>query len=482
MEENKTIQITIDKSHLITIGERLYTESIELIRELVNNAYDADATRVKVTIAPDKVIVKDNGTGMDLRGLEQYFNIGSPEKRIHNKSPEFKRDRIGQFGIGKFSTLSACSYFEVFTQHENFAASVVFDKEEWEKTKDKWHLPLKIHEFDPERGEGTTVTLSRMSKAFDVEKVERRISEAVPIKAPHFEVYLNGKLIRPKSLSGCKIPFLEGTKFGVVSGEIVILPSSSATIEQPGIECKVKQVTIKRELFGMESWGKDIARIRGEVCADFLPITSDRSGFIVDSEEYQAFVAVMARVIEMVKGVLNRISDEKENKKVRRALRDAVECVRRAISLNPDWSPSGDLPEADQSPGIGQAGKVSKPRKGRATESKPRVKKGKSGKRPTIERLTPNAVIRRIRVGSAGISFCLDHFGSDGPECFTEGATIFMNRDHPLYLREIKKHATHTMYIARLLTQEISLMKDPRDPRQAYERQSKLLKDAFCER
>ncbi len=39
------LPVTVDKSHLITIGERLYSESIELIRELVNNAYDADATR-----------------------------------------------------------------------------------------------------------------------------------------------------------------------------------------------------------------------------------------------------------------------------------------------------------------------------------------------------------------------------------------------------------------------------------------------------
>ena len=44
MATPRTIAVTVDKSHLITIGEKLYAESIELIRELVNNAYDADAT------------------------------------------------------------------------------------------------------------------------------------------------------------------------------------------------------------------------------------------------------------------------------------------------------------------------------------------------------------------------------------------------------------------------------------------------------
>lgn len=36
--------------------------------------------------------------------------------------------------------------------------------------------------------------------------------------------------------------------------------------------------------------------------------------------------------------------------------------------------------------------------------------------------------------------------------------------------------------LARLLTQEIALMKDPKNPRQAFERQSRLLRDALVDR
>ncbi len=53
------LPVTVDKSHLITIGERLYSESIELIRELVNNAYDADATEVDIKITDESIEVKD---------------------------------------------------------------------------------------------------------------------------------------------------------------------------------------------------------------------------------------------------------------------------------------------------------------------------------------------------------------------------------------------------------------------------------------
>src|SRR4030043_165911 len=172
--KRETLAITVDKSHLITIGEKLYTQSIELIRELVNNAYDADSSVVEVAITEDKIVIKDNGSGMDLKGLKQYFNIGSPEKVNKARSPLFHRDLIGQFGIGKFASLSACECFEVYTQKGDFAAKVTFDKMEWEKEGDQWNLPLQFLPPDREKGDGTTVTLLRMTREFDPERSEER--------------------------------------------------------------------------------------------------------------------------------------------------------------------------------------------------------------------------------------------------------------------------------------------------------------------
>ena len=71
-----TLPITVDKSHLIAIGEQLYIRSVELIRELINNAYDADATEVRVSISKDRIEVADNGTGMDMDGLKQKVKVG----------------------------------------------------------------------------------------------------------------------------------------------------------------------------------------------------------------------------------------------------------------------------------------------------------------------------------------------------------------------------------------------------------------------
>ena len=296
------IPVTIDKSHIITIGERLYTESIEFVRELVNNAYDADATLVEIIVAEDLIEIRDNGAGMDRQGLKQYFNIGSQQKLYSPKSPIYNRDRIGQFGIGKFASLSACKRFEVITKREDFVGRVIFDKEQWEKPGDIWQLPLEILPADFRKQNGTTVILEGLDKRFEAKDIEQKIIEGTPIKAPQFRVRINNHTVTPRSLTGHSLPFLEGTSFGPVTGEIVILPETASTATDLGIEVKVKQVTVRRELFGMETWGKTMARVRGEVNADFLPITSDRTGFIKDSREYQEFLGIMVRVMEGVKG------------------------------------------------------------------------------------------------------------------------------------------------------------------------------------
>ena len=137
---------------------------------------------------------------MDLQGLRQYFNIGSPEKKYHPKSPKFKRDRIGQFGIGKFATLSACGSFTVLSQSRGFAAEVVFDKEEWGESGDNWHLPMIILTYDALRGDGTTIILSKLTKKFNIEDVEERLIEGVPIRDKDFTVFLNGKRVMSREL------------------------------------------------------------------------------------------------------------------------------------------------------------------------------------------------------------------------------------------------------------------------------------------
>jgi hypothetical protein len=495
--ESSHLTITVDKSHIISLGERLYEQSIELIRELVNNAYDADATRVDVTVSGKEIVVADNGEGMDLAGLKQYFNVGSDIKLLHPKSPRFKRDRIGQFGIGKFASLAAASRFEITTQKEAFSARVVFDRTRWMEQGDSWVIPLTRLEPDPSRGNGTTVRLVDLKRVFKPEDVTQRIAEGVPIRAKKFSVYVNRYRVTPKRWSGNRIPVMEGSKYGIIHGEVVILPASRASTENMGIEIKVKGVTVRRELFDIASWGKAATRIRGEIHADFLPLTSDRSGFMEDSPEFEAFLKGMQKIIADVEKVYKHLASKKENQKVSRALKEALQRVHQALSLNPELSPFGVVPfaekgrqgagetaietdNADQAPETIKAEDEIQSDPDQADSAAAVAdEKPKKERKPSLRIASPNAVVKRLKFGDIGVTCCLDHLGEDGPECITEETIIYINRDHPLYKRESKKKEAHILNIARLITQEISLMKDSANPREAFNRQSKLLRDAF---
>ena len=501
-EEPSYLTITVDKSHILTIGERLYEQSIELIRELVNNAYDADATRVDVTVTEKEIVVADDGEGMDMAGLKQYFNVGSGEKLVNPLSPRFGRNRIGQFGIGKFASLASASRFEVFTQKGNFAAHVVFDKARWIEEGDSWKIPLTLLVRDDKRGDGTTVRLVELRRAFRPEDVTQRIAEGVPIRARSFSVYVNGYRVSARTLTGNRIPVMHGNEYGIIHGEIVILPAYRASKEDMGIEIKVKGVTVRRELFEMASWGKAATRVRGEINADFLPLTSDRSGFIEDSQEYKSFRKTMDKTMVEVRRAYSQLASQRENRRVSRALKEALKRIHNALILNPEFSPFGVVPLAVEGVrGEGETGVDTSEQKKEAKgikaedigeentshsdEVDPTLDDGhekpKKERKPSLKIATPNAVVKRLKFGDAGVTCCLDHLGEDGPECMTEGTIIYINRDHPLYRRESGKKEAHILNIARLITQEISLMKDLENPREAYNRQSKLLRDAFKE-
>jgi hypothetical protein len=169
--------------------------------------------------------------------------------------------------------------------------------------------------------------------------------------------------------------------------------------------------------------------------------------------------------------------------------------VHRALALNPDLSPFGAIPLAGEGEGMGGAGVVTKKSNQKGETEIQLTEEGKGDERvqssqqqkklkkktPKIKRLTPNAVVRRMKFGETGVSVCVDDFGENGPECFTEGTVIYINQEHPLYHREAKKPDTYILNVTRLITQEISLLKDTKSPRQAFSRQSKLLRDAFIE-
>ena len=113
MKENEEknpdeLNFEVDSALLSELGERLVGSVHVALLELVKNAYDADATLVKVRIEKvDKGIatsVVDNGVGMTLEDVQRYWmKIATNNKAIDCISRRYGRYKSGAKGIGRFS-------------------------------------------------------------------------------------------------------------------------------------------------------------------------------------------------------------------------------------------------------------------------------------------------------------------------------------------------------------------------------------------
>lgn len=94
-------KINIDKKVLRLLGAQLYGDTPSIISELVQNAYDADATAVWITIntsSPSTIVVQDNGIGMTPDEINSRFlNIGQDRRFEYPISPNGRKvlDRKG---------------------------------------------------------------------------------------------------------------------------------------------------------------------------------------------------------------------------------------------------------------------------------------------------------------------------------------------------------------------------------------------------
>ena len=104
------------------LSSGLYESPAACLKELINNSYDADATCVDVFVKPDadRIIIEDDGHGMDRHDFELHFKrISESYKRVDSDETESGRPKIGKIGIGFIAANEICDVMEIFSTKEN---------------------------------------------------------------------------------------------------------------------------------------------------------------------------------------------------------------------------------------------------------------------------------------------------------------------------------------------------------------------------
>jgi signal transduction histidine kinase len=178
-EEN--VRFSVDASHVYRLGIELVSKQETAVAELIKNAFDADATEVKLTFFNSiskggELIVVDNGEGMSREKLiNGFMRISTQEKVDSPVSTVFKRQRAGRKGIGRFAAQRLGTKLLIATQQEaeDFSLEIEIDWNTFEGGKDLNLVSNQISRRAKLPQKGTILRIINLRDAWSEAQIQR---------------------------------------------------------------------------------------------------------------------------------------------------------------------------------------------------------------------------------------------------------------------------------------------------------------------
>ena len=207
-------EMSISLRILDHLGLNLYSNTPAVISEVIANAWDADATRVEITLDPNAktITVTDNGHGMDLAEINnRYLLVGYRRRDEQGHSTPNGRKPMGRKGIGKLSLFSiankiymhtkkAGSVSEAFLMDAHEIRRTVEEQEKAARENGESRTPVyrpQPVDFDAATlsgDSGTTVKITDLKMRLtssSVAGLRKRIARRFGLLADGFEIVVN---------------------------------------------------------------------------------------------------------------------------------------------------------------------------------------------------------------------------------------------------------------------------------------------------
>jgi Histidine kinase-, DNA gyrase B-, and HSP90-like ATPase len=189
------------------LGLNLYSNIPAVLSEVVANAWDADAESVQVEIdaVNKRIVVTDDGTGMDDNDLnDRFLHVGY--RRREGLSPITAKGRhvMGRKGIGKLSLFAIADTIRLETvkgaQRAGFTLSTAAIRSQMAIAEGEYN-PVPLDDIDRSMPNGTRMTLTDLRvkpTAGTMTAIRRRLARRFSIIGPDhgFRVLVNGAEIQ----------------------------------------------------------------------------------------------------------------------------------------------------------------------------------------------------------------------------------------------------------------------------------------------
>jgi hypothetical protein len=297
-----TIALKVHPSFFKEFATKTWVSPADVIKELIENAFDEDATRVLITILNDNSISIEDNAGMDESEIQKFLLLGSPHKKLDSISPKFKRIRTGRYGTGRLSFLTSFEKMKIRTRKGNYHKSFLIDTGSLDALFTGKSNLREIRESRLSR-DGTEIMVSDAKSLVDELRLIKEIRKLAVLRHPLFEVYIkksgkfkewnftNSELIRVPDIQGHKIPL--NLDKGNIVGEITVA-RRPLTEDERGIAVMVGGHIVMRTLFGYDT---KIPRVTGFVRCDSLTSRFADKSAIIEDKEFERFSSEMKKFI-----------------------------------------------------------------------------------------------------------------------------------------------------------------------------------------
>lgn len=319
---------------------KTWVSPIEIVKELVENAFDEDATKVLVTVLNNGSIVIEDDAGMDENGMEKFLLLGSPHKRTEAISPRLKRIRTGRYGTGRLSFLTSFDTMRIRTRRKNFTKALVINTGVLERLY-TGNAKLDDLKEPPLKRDGTELVMTGAKTQLDLFKITKEIRRLAVLRQPLFEVYIKtaekfkewnfdgSQIIKAPDIQGHRIPVNLDT--GKITGEIIIARRPLSDDER-GIAVMVGNHIVMRSNFGFDT---KLNRVTGFVRCDSLTTRFADKSAIIEDGEYTKFNQLMKTfVIDRVIPGLTEYEDVLITREESRIYREIDKILGQAMIEN----------------------------------------------------------------------------------------------------------------------------------------------------
>lgn len=333
-------------SRLASLLSQEYSSSERALKELVDNAWDADADSVRVTLpepmSDASIEILDDGTGMTEEEVRRHYLTIAADRRIaRGERTAGKNRRVkGRKGVGKFAGLMAAAEMRLETWARGVKSSFDLRLVDLAEVEDIEKLPIEIAtEPCPGDRHGTRIVLGGLHAGFAIPdpKKFRQILLQEYGRESGIVIYVNDKPLGVDDVDGS----YEDSKLQIEGvGDVRVrfsIAENKSVSRAPGIVLKVDGKAIgKPSFFGLDERDdfpqKLLKKLYGEIDADGLRehVTAGWDSIIENSE-------LLAKLIETVQPTLVSAFEKRYRRDIQLAQARLKRTVHERLADLPEY-------------------------------------------------------------------------------------------------------------------------------------------------